>query len=226
MSGHARSATISASRTGPARRAPGLRPTFPAAAAVVVLVVMAVVARVVVPVAIEVDAVQHRADRLRLARREGFDRALGMRPPRHLRSDHEDDARDAARHDDGVGHRQHRRRVDDHPVERARCAGAPSSAFIRSDDSSSDGLGGMRPAEITNRFGSLGFLHRVADARLTDEQVRQPDLVLRADHRVQAGTPHVGVDEQHARAAERQHHARGCTPSSSCPRAAGCSSRR
>ena len=57
------------------------------------------------------------------------------------------------RQDDGVGHREHRRRVDDHPVERTGGRFA-RKLFMRSEASSSDGLGGVRPAVITTRFGS------------------------------------------------------------------------
>ena len=48
-----------------------------------------------------------------------FDGALGETPPSHLRADDEDDARDRRRKDHRVGHRQHRWRVDDDPVERS-----------------------------------------------------------------------------------------------------------
>ena len=65
----------------------------------------------------------------------------------------------------------------------------------------------MRPGGDDEQVRLARFLHGLAHARLPDEQVRQADLVLRPDHGMQAGPAHVGVDEQHARSAERQHHA-------------------
>ena len=41
---------------------------------------------------------------------------------------------DPLREDDGVGHGEHRRRVDDHPVERAVREVRDAGLFIRSDD--------------------------------------------------------------------------------------------
>ena len=50
---------------------------------------------------------------------------------------------------------------------------------MRSEASSSDGLGGVRPAVITNEVRLARPLNRLADARLADQQMRQPDVVLR-----------------------------------------------
>ena len=41
-------------------------------------------------------------------------------------------------------------------------------------------------------------------ARPDREHVREPDVVVDAEHTMHAGTPHVGVDQQHPRAAYRQ----------------------
>ena len=74
-------------------------------------------------------------------------------PARHLGADHEHHAGHHRREDHGVGDGEHRRRVDDDPVERpVREVG--EKCFMRSDASSSDGFGGVRPAVIANRFGS------------------------------------------------------------------------
>ena len=47
--------------------------------------------------------------------------------------------------------------------------------FIRSDDSSSDGFGGVRPAVIATQVRLARALHGLAHAGLADEQVREPD---------------------------------------------------
>ena len=94
--------------------------------------------------------------------------------------------------------------------------------FMRSDASSSEGFGGVLPAVITKRFGSVGALNGFAHATLSDQQLRQADVVVDAHDLMHAGSSHVGVDQQYR--AIRPGRARwpGCTPSWSCPRAAGC----
>ena len=52
--------------------------------------------------------------------------------------------------------------------------------FIRSDASSSDGFGGVRPAGDHEQVRLRRALDRLAHARLADQQVRQPDVVLQA----------------------------------------------
>ena len=53
---------------------------------------------------------------------ELLQRALRRMPAGHLRADHEQHAVGQVRDDAGVGHRHHRRRIDDHPLERAASA--------------------------------------------------------------------------------------------------------
>ena len=76
---------------------------------------------------LEVDAVQHGADEPRLDLPQLLDRGLRRLPAGHLRADHEHHAGGAVRDERRVGHRHHRRRVDDHPVEvvRQRRRGSP-----------------------------------------------------------------------------------------------------
>src|ERR1043166_5768371 len=69
---------------------------------VVALVLIAVITRVVVLVAVEVDAVQHAGQRARTAAAQRLERALGVYAARHLRADDEDHTRDFRRQDDGV----------------------------------------------------------------------------------------------------------------------------
>jgi outer membrane receptor protein involved in Fe transport len=84
---------------------------------VVVLVLVAVVARVVVLVAPEVNLVQYRKHVARIAAEQGFDGALGQPPARHFRADHEHHGANQGGKDDGIGDRKYRRSVDDDPVE-------------------------------------------------------------------------------------------------------------
>ena len=63
-------------------------------------------------------------------------------------------------------------------------------------------------------------LDDVAHARLADQHLRQPALVRQPQRTVQAGTAHVGVDQQHARRRRTPAPSRCWPPSSSCLRAA------
>ena len=78
---------------------------------------------------------------------------------------------------------------------------------MRSDDSSSDGFGGMRPAEMTNRFGSAVFCTasrtRAWPTSRCDRPISfcAPTTVCRPGRRMSASTSRTRG------AAERQHHA-------------------
>ena len=178
------SSTPGAGEGDAARRTPGrLRDVV---LAVVALVLVAVVAGVVVLVAVEVNAVQHDADARAAGRsaasRARAPRARGASSPSRSRTRRPTTfcARITASVTASTGG------VSMTTQSNGPCARFASRWFIRSEASSSDGFGGVRPAVITNRFGSARPLDRVAHARLADEQVRQADAVLQPDRLVQA----------------------------------------
>ena len=79
-----------------------------------------------------------------------------------------------------------------------------SSVRIWSEPSSSDGFGGGSPGRQHPEFRVIerdqGGIHR----GLTGQDVREPGAVLDVQRAMHAGAPHVGIDHQHPRSANRQ----------------------
>ena len=79
------------------------------------------------------------------------------------------------------------------------------NSVMRSDDRSSDGLGGIGPDGVRKRF-SMSQRKMIFSASVPlGQEAHQPDLVDSAEDLVLAGLAQVAVDQQHLLAELRQH---------------------
>ena len=105
------------------------------------------------------------------------------------------------REHDGVGHRQDWWSIDDHPVERTgRQLMQERAHAIRRQQ-----LRRVRRRVARRNHEEVRIaaaLDDLAHPGLADEQFRKPPVVRQPHRLVQARAAHVGVDEQHARAAD------------------------